>query len=390
MDAERRQAPPAEQRPQRIVMLCDWLPPDFGAVGQYALGFARELAGEGHDVTLVGFSSRAASEERDDGHSGSLVIRRLHRPAYDRGRLLARALWSLGANASLIWGAWRELRRADEVRFTGSPPYLLHFIAPVARLLGVRTRYRITDFHPECLIAMLDRPGLGLRLLSSVTGFWRRRIDVIEVLGHDQGRRLVASRVRPERIVLRRDPSPVEFPPDVAPATPPAAAAGRAVILYSGNWGVAHDHATFIEGYARYTRAHPDRAFLWLNATGGRINAITAALEADGLPYARTAPVPLERLPGVLRAADVHLITLDDRFVGYVMPSKVYACIASRRPILFIGSSGSDVHELCEQHVPAGRYRRVDVGDPTGVADAIAHLLDADAGAITHYEQRTT
>ena len=25
-------------------MLCDWLPPDFGAVGQYAVGFARELA----------------------------------------------------------------------------------------------------------------------------------------------------------------------------------------------------------------------------------------------------------------------------------------------------------------------------------------------------------
>ena len=40
-----------------IVMLCDWLPPDFGAVGQYALGFARELAGAGNHVALVGFSS---------------------------------------------------------------------------------------------------------------------------------------------------------------------------------------------------------------------------------------------------------------------------------------------------------------------------------------------
>ena len=26
----------------RLVYLCDWLPPDFGAVGQYSLLFARE------------------------------------------------------------------------------------------------------------------------------------------------------------------------------------------------------------------------------------------------------------------------------------------------------------------------------------------------------------
>jgi hypothetical protein len=27
---------------QRLVYICDWLPPDFGAVGQYAMLFARE------------------------------------------------------------------------------------------------------------------------------------------------------------------------------------------------------------------------------------------------------------------------------------------------------------------------------------------------------------
>ena len=27
--------------------ICDWLPPDFGAVGQYSVIFARELAAEG-------------------------------------------------------------------------------------------------------------------------------------------------------------------------------------------------------------------------------------------------------------------------------------------------------------------------------------------------------
>jgi hypothetical protein len=84
----------------------------------------------------------------------------------------------------------------------------------------------------------------------------------------------------------------------------------------------------------------------------------------------------LERLPGVLLAADVHLITLEDAFVGYVMPSKVYACIASGRPILFIGSAGSDVHLLCGRYAARDYYARVDVGDVEGVHLALERLLD--------------
>src|SRR5690348_9581168 len=139
--------------PRRIVMLCDWLPPDFGAVGQYALAHARDLATEGNDVTLVGFSATGRSEMHEATARGSLVLRRLHRRIYDRTKFVRRAVWTLGANAMLLWGARRELRRADEVQFTGSPPYLLHFVMPLALLLGRRTRYRITDFHPECLMA---------------------------------------------------------------------------------------------------------------------------------------------------------------------------------------------------------------------------------------------
>lgn len=30
-------------RANRIVFLCDWLPPDFGAVGQYAVAFCEDL-----------------------------------------------------------------------------------------------------------------------------------------------------------------------------------------------------------------------------------------------------------------------------------------------------------------------------------------------------------
>lgn len=69
-----------------------------------------------------------------------------------------------------------------------------------------------------------------------------------------------------------------------------------------------------------------------------------------------------------------HFITLRDGFVGFAMPSKVYGCIASRRPILYVGSRDSDVHLLCSQS--GSFYQRVDVGDAAGVADALAAIGD--------------
>jgi hypothetical protein len=83
--------------------------------------------------------------------------------------------------------------------------------------------------------------------------------------------------------------------------------------------------------------------------------------------------VPLE-LRGCSDPA-AHLITLRDSFVGYVLPSKVHACVASRRDVLFVGSAASDVHRLCAAGSPAEAYWRTDMGD----ADAVARALEAIA-----------
>mgnify|MGYP006195216129 CR=1 FL=1 len=69
-----------------------------------------------------------------------------------------------------------------------------------AKALGARTRYRITDFHPECLVAAMGRSNPWLGALGAATRFWRRRVDVIEVLGED--------------LALRNGTAPPELLPD--------------------------------------------------------------------------------------------------------------------------------------------------------------------------------
>jgi len=358
----------------RLVYLCDWLPPDFGAVGQYSLLFARERAAAGEDVVLAGLSSTAASVEEETVGAGRLRIVRLLAEPYDRADFKRRALWTARTNLSLVWALRREIRRADEVLFTGSPPFLIHLLVPLNLLLRKPLTYRITDFHPECLMAEMGRVPFPVRLFHRWTVFLRRRVGRFEVLGEDQRTRLLEIGVRPERIVLKRDPSPVEIPPDVEPLPVPEELGGRTVLLYSGNFGVAHDHETFIEGYRRHHREGSGRVGLWLNATGAKADRVEEILRREGLPVHRSKPVPLDLLPRLLATPHAHLITLRDEFVGYVLPSKVHGCVQSGRAVLFVGSERSDVHLLCAQGLPADRYFRAGVGDPAAVMSALESL----------------
>lgn len=361
---------------RRLVYLCDWLPPDFGAVGQYALFAAREQAAAGRDVVLAGLSSTTDSVEEERPGAGHLHIVRLKAPTYDRSDLRTRAWWTIRTDLSLVWSLRQEIRRADEILFTGSPPFMIHLLAPLNLVLRKRLTYRITDFHPECLIAERGRPSAALRLFRRWTVALRRRIDGFEVLGEDQRSRLLEIGIRPERIELRRDSSPVPIAPGTEPLPIPAELAGRKILLYSGNFGVAHDVETFLAGYRLHYQEGSGRVALWLNATGARADRLEEALRRENLPLHRSRPVPLSDLARLLVTPDAHLITLRDAFVGYVLPSKIYGCLESAKPLLYIGSPRSDVHLLASQTLPPDRYRRVDVGDSAGIAEALEEIAE--------------
>jgi hypothetical protein len=370
---ETSSANPVETRP--LFYIVDWLPPDFGAVGQYAVLFATEIAASGRRVELIGLTSGSARVTEEQFHGGgSLRTTRIATSSYDKSKNLHRLLWTLRTNLRLISEVIvnpRSLRA--EVLFTGSPPFMLpfSFIAKVFR--RAKLTYRITDFFPEVISANSSKPSLFLSILQRVIWMLRRQVDSFQVLGEDQRRLLLAGGIPPERIIMKRDVSPVVISGDERPAKRPDELGSGLVILYSGNYGVAHDSETVIEGFIKYhSRSHKHPFSLWLNASGARVDQVEKRLHESGIPVARTSPAPLSELPSILAAADVHLITLRPKFVGIVLPSKVYSCISSRRPILFVGPKGSDVHLLCSNSgVP---YEQIDSGDAVAFADALERL----------------
>jgi lipopolysaccharide/colanic/teichoic acid biosynthesis glycosyltransferase len=358
-----------------LFYLVDWLPPDFGAVGQYGMIFAREIAESGRRVCLIGLTTKSSQTSLEHvAGSGAFEVRRIRAGRYDKSRYVTRMLWTLRTNMRLIWEVMRQpASRRAEILFTGAPPFMLFFAVVAKWVRGARLIYRITDFYPEVIVAQLGKRPLVLALLERVTWHIRKRVDAFEVLGEDQRQLLLNGGIPPDRIRLKRDVSPVSNSGNERPAAPPAALSSHRVLLYSGNYGVAHEVGTVVDGLIRHHREGSGRFGLWLNGSGSRLSEVAQSLQRAGVPVALTVPVPIEQLPALLTAANVHLITLRPAFSGIVLPSKIYGCIASRRPILFVGPRSSDVHLLCKDMEP-GTYEQVDPGDVNGVCAALERL----------------
>jgi colanic acid biosynthesis glycosyl transferase WcaI len=337
-----------------ITIVCDFIPPDFGAVGQYMMERATQAAHNGGDACLIGLSRSGADDTSDDLGAGRLRVIRLDASAAPKGSLLTRGLWALKTNLGLIRATHRALRgrpRGD-LLVTGSPPFLSSLVIVLNRLVWrQRLIYRITDFYPETVLAT-GQAG-WLKLLSPIFKAIRRRADLIEVLGFDQQRRLIEDGVPADRIALLRDGSPVTITASTPPLRSPFGPDDK-ILLYSGNLGVAHPIETFCEAYRQHIQDGPNRVRLWMNGTGARVADLVAFCRTHNLPLHVTPPVDLDQLASVLVTPHAHLILLGDAFWGYVLPSKVYACLDSGKPVLFVGPAESDVALLLSERGAAG------------------------------------
>jgi glycosyltransferase involved in cell wall biosynthesis len=125
--------------------------------------------------------------------------------------------------------------------------------------------------------------------------------------------------------------------------------AGRFVVLYSGNVGIAHEFDTFLEGFADACRSLPELFFV-LIGKGSRLAEVRASVDRLGLaPRVRFADlVPSDRMPESIGLADVALVTLRDGFEGLVVPSKLYGYLSRAVPVMCVGPR-SDVSITLEE-----------------------------------------
>jgi glycosyltransferase involved in cell wall biosynthesis len=158
--------------------------------------------------------------------------------------------------------------------------------------------------------------------------------------------------------------------------------AGRFIVLYPGNAGYGHDLRTVVEAAERLRGEPVTLLFVgggtrhaWLRREAARRNLDTLALHEY---------VPPEQRRAVLARADLALISLDERALGVMSPSKLHSCLGAALPVLYIGPAGSNVDEAIDRF---GCGLRLSPGDATALADTIRDLA-RDAPRIIDLRRR--
>ena len=112
--------------------------------------------------------------------------------------------------------------------------------------------------------------------------------------------------------------------------------------MYSGNMGLGHRFETILA--AARSLAPVDTVHFVFIGDGAKKPQIDAFRRVHNLKNIIMLPYqPRERLRETLSAGDVHLISLDAKVQGLIVPSKLAGILAVGRPTVFLGSEQNSV-----------------------------------------------
>ena len=372
----------------RLTLVNQFYAPDISPTAQLAASLAEHRAERGDEVTIIAGRSgyleglTPTSEVRS---GPGLRIRRVWTPDLGKSsrarRLLGYATFTLGALARLAL-----LPRQDVVVAMTTPPFVV-VAAVVHRLLHPRSRVVLwsMDCYPDAAerFGELRPDGQVSRALRALNRWTFRRIDLVigldgamvdllESQYADGGRPRFAVVPNWERLAL--------FP--AADSVPPwdgyhdLDVGERTVVLYLGNTGVGHRFDTVLDA----AEVLGGEALFLFVGGGARWSELAAEVRRRGLGnVVLHGYVPKEQTPSVMAGSHLALITLDDRSLGVMSPSKLHANLAAGLPVVYVGPPGSNVDEAVERH---GAGRSLRTGDVEGVVAAVRDLrADPDAPA---------
>ena len=368
----------------RVLLLNQFYPPDPAPTGWYLHGLAQELVRRGHDVKVLcshgAYDGNAAFPAREmiDG----VKVRRLSASAFGRrgfaGKMADYTSFYLSVAGALIMDRFQP----DLVLSLTSPPYLGLLAKAAAFRAGGRHAHWIMDVYPDVMAAhgMARDRGIWFRCLQVLTRFQFLGAHTVLALGPVMGERLAEYVNHTDGATVHS--IPLWSDPDLEGGDALEVDFLRAnrgwgreetVFLYSGNMGLGHRFGEFLEAAAWLGRSGPR----WVFSGGGK-------RRKDVEDFARVHPeariefstyVPQDQLRAHLRAADVHLASLDTAWQGLMVPSKLQASFAAGRPVLFVGGRRSETAAWIEE---SGGGWVVERNDLCGLLQAIQQATDPE------------
>jgi colanic acid biosynthesis glycosyl transferase WcaI len=339
----------------KLVFVNRYYWPDRSATSQLLTDLATALAAAGHEVVVVAGNRAqgATASLRARAQDRGVTIRRMRTSALARFGLPGRALDYLGFYVAAVCYVLLHVERGDVVIAKTDPPMLGAVLLPALRLKGAVLVNWLQDLYPEVAEQLgVLRPGLFTALLRRLRDASLRGARMNVAIG-ERMRERVAAIAGAERVqVIHNWSDALPHTPVPAPDNPLRRELGlkdEIVFAYSGNLGRAHRFDSLLAA-GEHLRERRDIRILIIG-DGPQKAAVEAAARERGLANWTFLPLqPRERLAESLGAADVHLISLEPKLEGLIVPSKIYGVLAAARPCIFIGAAGGEVAELIRRH----------------------------------------
>src|SRR5215471_15273425 len=321
----------------RILLLNLYYPPDTSATAKMAETVVKALAPR-HQVTILcGRPSYDPMERRpwrlyQAETSGQVQVVRVGSTDYPRLQMKRRILNYLTYTALAIPRAL--FTPCDAILAMTDPPFEGIVGAVVATLKRKPYFYNIRDLYPDMAVGgSIVEPGLLARVWEKLNRWALRRATRVIVLGEDMRDRIVGKGVRQDRIAIIRDGTNIPAP-DAAPSaldsdvTRKIRDGFRFVLLHAGNLGFYGAWETLIAAAKQLAGDGIGLVFVGEGAQRKELESF-----ATGLSNVRFLPFfPANKIPSVLAAPDVHLITVKRGLEGVVVPSKMYGILAAGKP----------------------------------------------------------
>jgi glycosyltransferase involved in cell wall biosynthesis len=356
-----------------ILLLNQYYPPDTSATAKMAAQVAEKLA-ERHQVTVIAGRPSYDPDEfypfaflRRDIRD-NVTVERVASTAYPRHQMRRRVSNYLSYLALAVPRALAI--HPDIVLAMTDPPVAGIAGAFIARMADRPFVYNIRDLYPDMAIGGdIVQPNRWVDRWEKMHRRALHQAARVIVLGDDMRDRIISKGVSPDRVVVVRDGA--SFPPSLPERNDLVVQKIRCdfsfVALHAGNLGFYGAWDSLLKAADILRNENTGLVFV-----GDGANRAAMEISAKPLPNVRFLPFfPIEQVPHVMMAGDVHIVTVRRGLEGVVVPSKLYSILAAGRPVLAIAAAESDAARIVRE---SGCGISADPDDPAAIAAAIREL----------------
>jgi len=365
----------------RILLLTPFYDPDLGPSAALYRGLCEELVRLGCEVSVISAVPHYPTGRVPREYRGRLIQRenrngvdvtRVWVPSLNRARLPLRAL---GFACYQLLACAAAFRRPYDVLIASNPAFevLLPFLA-----LTVSPRqpavFCVHEIYPDVGVQIgIFRHAPIIRLVDWMERACFRRAECVRVLSEGYRRALEAKGVPGSKLAVIRDWTDTDV---IRPLPRRNGFSARwnlensFVVMYAGNLGPTQGLEQVVEAASRLS--HEPRIRFVLVGEGAAREGLQRLVQSRGLTNVEFVPFqPRALLPLVLASADASLVTLKRGVGSHSVPSKIYAILASGRPVIAAADSGTDTADLVQR---ARCGLRVEPENPDELAAAILRL----------------